>query len=327
MNQKVQELGLKNSHFANPHGLDDPNHYTSARDMAQITRWAIGVDGFRELFGCVEYEMNATNKKDRNYPFINQDAMLHDVNKVYYQGIEGGKLGYTDNARHTIVTLAKRGDMELICVCLGSGVNTKYSDTAALLDYCFDHYSVLTLPAKNVKDFVVPISDGTNRVGQVDIRAREDVTLIVEKGATLRNIKYEYKIPEHYMEGEEIAPSLELYSKSGELLATLPLDYTVGKAAQIPMAQVVKEREQAKTNTLLLAIAKWVLIGLAGATVLLFLARFCIKTYYQQKRKRLRAARGNQGRGDRNGGPQKALRKAPERPPMPLPKEGKRAQE
>ncbi len=290
MNRQVAELGLKNTHFNNAHGLDDPNHYTTARDMAAITRWALGVEGFRDLFGTLEYEMPETNKKKRDYDFINQDAMLHDVNKVYYEGVEGGKLGYTDDAKHTIVTLAKRGDLELICVVLGSGLNTKYSDSAALLDYCFSQFDVLTLPAGNIKDFVVPLSNGADRIGNLDIHAAQDVSLIVEKGTTLRDLRYEYKVKDYYTEGEDIQPTLELYDRHGTYMTTVSLAHTVVEAAQMPMSQVVRDQNRAKAQSGLATAAKWVGLFLLIVVALLFIVRFFVRLYYRRRQRRRRQA-------------------------------------
>lgn len=287
MNAQVQELGLQNTHFANPHGLDNSEHYVSARDMASITRWALDIDGFRELFGTLEYDFPETNKKDRDYEFINQDAILHDVNTVYYEGVEGGKLGYTDNARHTIVTLAERDGMELICVALNSGNKTKYSDTAALLDYCFERYTSVEIPAKNLRSFSVPISDGENRVGQADIRAEADIALVVPAGVGARDLDYTYAVADFYLESEQHDPTLTI-SYQGETLVEVPLSCVIGQAAQIPMAQVQKEAAHSRAFDIVTGILKWTLIVCAVLTFLLFTTRFFVRRYYRTKRRRRR---------------------------------------
>lgn len=145
MNQKASELGAADTHFVNAHGLQDKNHYTSAYDMALITRWALTVDGFRALFGAEEYTIPPTNKQSKSRTFGTHHHMLVE-SKYYYEGTEGGKLGWTPEAKHTLVTLAKRGDMELICVVMKTTTQyEKYVDAAALLDYCFENFSTATM--------------------------------------------------------------------------------------------------------------------------------------------------------------------------------------
>lgn len=303
MNDQVEQLGLANTHFDNAHGLDDQDHYTSARDMALITRWALGVEGFRSLFGTTEYDMPITNKKNRDYDFINQDAMLHTVNKVYYEGVVGGKLGYTTNAQHTIVSVAKRGDLELICVVLGSGLQTKYSDSAALMDYCFQNYDFLTLPANNIKDFQVPLLSGDEAVATLDIRAVEDVSLVVKKGTTLRDLKYQYQVADSYTRGQDIAPTLELTTKQGEYLTTVPLSYTQGEAAHTPISRLPKPAPGAQNaaSGTWVTVAKWVSVGFLGLVVLLFVVRFFVRLHYRRLRRRAIRLRAYQQAKQRPG--------------------------
>ena len=109
MNQKVQELGAVDSHFANPNGLDQEGHYTTAYDMCLITQWAMGVKGFDDYYGALRYTMQPTNMQPQARPFSTRQNMIDANTKYYYEGATGGKLGYTYDARHTIVTTATRG--------------------------------------------------------------------------------------------------------------------------------------------------------------------------------------------------------------------------
>lgn len=140
MNVRVQEIGCTNTHFNNPHGLHGTNHYTSARDMALITKTAWRNARFRSFAGTVTYEIPPTNKFKETRYYLNNHKMM-ETEAYEYDGVLGGKTGYTDEAGNTLVTVAKRGPLAVIVVVLG-GVNGAYDDTAALLNYTFENFEV-----------------------------------------------------------------------------------------------------------------------------------------------------------------------------------------
>lgn len=144
MNQRAEALGCRGSHFANPHGLHDPNHYTCAYDMALFLRAAMAYPTFRTLTSTINDEIPPTNLTAEVRPLWNALKMIRPYSKYYYESIEGGKTGYTVAANCTLATYAKKGDMELICIVLncGSRRNT-YSDTRAVFEYCFNNYSYI----------------------------------------------------------------------------------------------------------------------------------------------------------------------------------------
>lgn len=315
MNTQVAALGLENTHFANPHGLHDNNHYTSACDMAMITRWALSVDGFQELFGTLEYDFPETNRKNRDYAFINQNAMLHDVNTVYYEGIEGGKLGYTDQARHTIVTLAKRGDIELICVAMGCSKQGKFDDSATLLDYCFDRYSTLTLNAGNIKSFSIPLTNGSRRAGTVEIDSQEDIVLVVPKGTTTSNLQFSYDIAESYDILDDINPTLTISDSNGNVLTTVSLNASANQTTELPLADAEKPSAALNILPMLIRVFVIVLMVLAGLTILLFIVRFFVRRHYRKKRRRMKAAHKQQiTRSVSTAHPQNHLHSSPSSP-------------
>lgn len=111
MNRTAKEkIGVRNSNFINPHGLFDPNHQTTAYDMAKITQYAMKNKTFREIVGTKELRWNGEGWK----------TTLYNHNKLLwrYEGVNGGKNGYVDESGSTLVTSAKRGSTELIAVTL-----------------------------------------------------------------------------------------------------------------------------------------------------------------------------------------------------------------
>lgn len=144
MNDRVKEIGCVNTHFNNPHGLPDENHYTCAYDMALITKEAMKNASFRKVFSTKQYTVPATNKADsrlinnHHYMVLDRDANYH------YDGITGGKTGYTSLALNTLVTTATQNNMELICVVMKTS-STHYSDTRNLLNYGFQNFSLVNI--------------------------------------------------------------------------------------------------------------------------------------------------------------------------------------
>ena len=149
MNLKARQLGCTNTHFNNPNGLPDEIHYTTASDMAKIARAAWFNPTFRKFASTQYYEISPTNKFAETRYLLNHHKMMK--NQAYaYNGVLGGKTGYTEAAGNTLVTYAKNDNTYLVAVVLQS-VNGAYADTANLLDYGFNNFSrtaVKDLPKK-----------------------------------------------------------------------------------------------------------------------------------------------------------------------------------
>ncbi len=142
MTERAKSLGCKNTNFANPHGLHDDNHYTSAYDMALITREAMKNETFRKIFGTRTYQIPPTNIQSLPRYCANHHRFI--LKQEYrYDDCIGGKTGYTSKARYTLVSVAKRGDLELITVIMRDDTNAhQYTDTQKLFDFGFDNFSI-----------------------------------------------------------------------------------------------------------------------------------------------------------------------------------------
>lgn len=144
MNQKAKELGCKNSHFVNPHGLPDENHYTSAYDMALIARAAINNDIFRQITSTKTYVIPPTNIQKETRYLANHHKFANGVKS--FEGAIGGKTGYTSKAKYTLVTFAERNGMTLISVIMQcDSIANEYADTASLLNYGFDNFTLYNI--------------------------------------------------------------------------------------------------------------------------------------------------------------------------------------
>lgn len=156
MNKTAKSLGCVDSNFDNPHGLPDENHYSSAYDMALISRAAINNEAFRKITGTRTYAIPPTNVHTETTYLANHHKMIKGV--IPYDGIIGGKTGYTSKARYTLVTFAERNGMTLISVimCCDS-IPNEYGDTKALLNYGFENYNLY-----NISKEVNPDKEGSD---------------------------------------------------------------------------------------------------------------------------------------------------------------------
>lgn len=142
MNAKAEELGLSNTHFESPHGLDSDGHYTTAYELALLSNYALKNTTFRNIVGTKNYTV-MLNGSPKN--LSNTNELLGNLNGVY-----GIKTGFTNGANRCLVTACKRGDMDIICVVLGADTkNFRTKDSIKLIEYSFKTYEHF-----NIKDFI-----------------------------------------------------------------------------------------------------------------------------------------------------------------------------
>lgn len=137
MNAKAVALGCTNTHFTNPHGLNDSNHYTTPHDMALIARAAFQNDVVKTVASTRTYTLPATIKNPSGLTVTIGHKMLNPNDARYYPGVIGGKTGYTSKAGNTLVTAVEKDGVRLIAVIMKSK-STHYTDTKALFDYGYE---------------------------------------------------------------------------------------------------------------------------------------------------------------------------------------------
>ncbi len=150
MNKRAKELGANNSHFANASGLYNPDHYTTAYDMAMIARGCYNNSTFVSIDSTpTSYTIGPTNLTGTNRTFKHRHQMLAG-RPYYYEYCKGGKTGYTDESGCTLVTFAEKDNMRLICVCFKSGDNERFIDTRTLFDWGFDNFQKITVSGEAI---------------------------------------------------------------------------------------------------------------------------------------------------------------------------------
>ena len=148
MNAKAQELGLSNTHFVTPHGLDEDEHYTTAYELALLSNYALNNEIFTKIDGTKNYTITING-----YPksLTNTNELLGALNGVY-----GIKTGFTNGANRCLVTACKRGNMDIICVVLGADTK-KYrtTDSIKLIEYCFSNFTYVNIEEIISNDFKI----------------------------------------------------------------------------------------------------------------------------------------------------------------------------
>lgn len=154
MNAKAAEIGCINSHFANPSGLNNPEHYTCAYDFAKIMQYAIKNDTFRAIDATQVYThapiSKYPNDTDSENTVYAHHHMMRKSYAEYYPGVFAGKTGYTILAGNTLVTACEKNGMTLICVIL-NGHNSQYTDTKNLFDFGYKNFKSLEVASYDEK--------------------------------------------------------------------------------------------------------------------------------------------------------------------------------
>ncbi|MBR6770285.1 MAG: D-alanyl-D-alanine carboxypeptidase [Lachnospiraceae bacterium] len=143
MNQKAEQLGCMNSHFVNPSGLHDDNHYTSAYDLAVIARSFYQNELLAKMSGTPTRHFKPTETQPDDFILRTHHKLV--TNEYPFEGIIGGKTGYTSTSRQTLVTCAERNGMKLVCVVMKEESPNQFTDTINLLNYGFSNFSMVNV--------------------------------------------------------------------------------------------------------------------------------------------------------------------------------------
>lgn len=192
MNKRAKEIGTLNTHFANPHGYHNDDHYTTAYDMALIMKEAIKNEEFVKIISTEKYTIPKTNLSDERVLRNSNKLILNDT-PYYYEYCVGGKTGYTDKAGNTLVTYAKKDDIEIICVTLKSKGKESYLDTTKLFEYGFKQYKSTKIFEKSSFEKNEPVvqifKDKKIDLGKANLIAKNNVSLNLPKNFNPSDIK------------------------------------------------------------------------------------------------------------------------------------------
>jgi serine-type D-Ala-D-Ala carboxypeptidase (penicillin-binding protein 5/6) len=239
-------IGVKNTHFENPHGLFDANHFTTPEDLAKITQYALKNPTFKEIFGTVELDWDG---ETWDTTIISHHKMLKG--EIPYEEVTGGKTGFVNESGFTLATSAEGENIDLIVITMkGFSQNVAYEDTAKLLDYGFANYETVTLQGGSIIEL--------NNQG--------------------------YKVPKEYNVTkpidsdiqQQINPygELEIIDNSGNVLNTVPL-VKINEEKSI----VVQHKVDSNNHTIM-----WIMFGSLGILILLII--YLVALRIKKKRER-----------------------------------------
>ena len=205
MNERAKELGMNNTNFMNATGLSDKEHYTTAYDISLMSKELLKYPKIHDWLTLWISDMKVGKKKDVTQTLNNTNKLIYN-----YQGANGIKTGFTNDAGYCLSASAKRGNLNLISVVLGcSTSNIRFNESKKLLDYGFANYDSMPICRKDDIIKVLPVSKG--KVDEIKILVRDDLSILTKKGAS-RNVEKEINLP------EVINAPIEEHQKLGELV-------------------------------------------------------------------------------------------------------------
>ena len=212
MNDKAKELGLKNTNFKNATGLDSENHYSSAYDMAMIAKELVKHEKILEFSSI--YEDYLRKNTDNSFWLVNTNRLVR-----FYQGLDGLKTGYTQDAGYCLTATAKKDNMRLISVVMKEpDSNTRNNETTTMLDYGFNSYSVDTIINKNNSIGKIKIDLATKR--EVDVSTVSDVNILNNKNKDEKVVDYKvnlFKIKAPVKKGDVVG-NVSIYENNKEIM-------------------------------------------------------------------------------------------------------------
>lgn len=222
MNERAAELGCTGTHFCNPHGLHDEDHYTTAQDLVTITMEAWKHELFRTLVWTATYTVPATNlSEERN--LTNSNLLLPERNSVYaYEYATGVKTGTTNAAGYCLVSAAEKDGRTVFAVVLGAqllqdtdGNTTRmvYVESKRLLEYGLNSFQNLELVSSSETIIELPVSEGEAET--VSVIPAETVTYGLVNGLTTESFEREINLPDN----------LEAPIQEGDVLGSMTFSY------------------------------------------------------------------------------------------------------
>lgn len=289
MNDKAKELGAYNTNFTNPHGLHEDNHYTTAADLALITKYAMENETFKKIVATKKYEIQTTNKKDEPRYFTTLNRLLYDTgyNQIYvdgayispyYEYATGAKTGYTPEAGYCLAATATKDGTDLIAVTMKGISLEMYQDVHNLFNYGFKEFANTTLVTKNTFIQNLKIQNGDSK--EISIITESDVNALVERDS-LDKIKSKVFINDITLpiEKDEVVGKIE-YTLDNEVIATVNLISPIS----------VKSTHVEGQESLFLTIVKFIgyLILFATIAVLLLKAYNDVRIKVNRKKRQKR---------------------------------------
>lgn len=204
MNTKAEELGCTGTHFVNPNGIHNNNHYSTAYDLYLIANYCMKNEIFRQIVKATEYTLPATNLyKNTDRVFSTTNELINPNSKnYYYKNAIGIKTGFTSQAGNCLVSEASRDGLEFISVVLkggatNSGLNARYADSKKLFDYAYDNFTLTKIIEKSSIIDTIEIENATKETKNLDIIIDQTITVVNNKNIDINSVIPEIALKEN----------------------------------------------------------------------------------------------------------------------------------
>lgn len=299
MNTTAQELGCTNTHFANPHGLHDEDHYTTANDLRKIVEKALEDETFRTITNTATYELPATNFHEGRTMYSTNQLINKDMgsNYFYYSKASGVKTGFTTPAGRCLITTATDDNLNLLSIILkaetmpdenGNWVYRSFPETINLCEWGFENYRISTVMSTlyPIAEIPVNMAAGAEAVALAPV---QEVRTLIEAG----------------YDPEQVVLSVTLHSDSvdapveaGQVLGEVTVSYkgeVLGSSELAAITSVARSEISRQANESAKYVAanwwKWLLGILIAIAVIIIICLILLQYYRRQQRKRKVAAR------------------------------------
>lgn len=225
MNSKAKQMGLSNTNFVTPHGLDRENHYSSAYDLVKMSEYLLEIDFLADV----------VSKKSATLTINNQSRIIGTTNEMlsFYDGADGVKTGYTGDAGRCLITSATRNGRQLISVALGCGTKKQRTeDSVKLLNYGFENYEIINICENMRKEFEIEVEKG--KAERYKIVLDGEIMFPVEKGNESK-ITYTYEI------NSDLKAPLEKGEKIGKIY--ISYEEKIVKTLNINLPQNIEKKD------------------------------------------------------------------------------------
>ena len=287
MNAKAKELYCTGTHFANPHGLNDPNHYTTVADMAKIAKYAMTLPEFNEISNMTESDCLG---EDRYLITTNYRIDEGRGGDYYYEYAAGIKTGATGNdSGYCLVSTASKGGYTYLCVAYGAPYEDKNGndydngamiDSVNLYEWAFDNLSIKTILDKNELMKEIRINYAWNK-DTIQLIPARGVTELMPYDVTIESIDKTFSVPEE----------IDAPVKEGDKIGTVTLSYANQQLATVDLlAGETVERSDlitAADGLKTIATSEWFIIT-ASVIVLLIIIYIIIVGVYNRRKKKYR---------------------------------------
>lgn len=299
MNDKAAQLGCENTHFANVHGLDDYNHYTTARDLLTITKHALTLPYFPEITSTTVYKIPATNKCEAR-TIRNTNYLMNSAYADYYSPYATGiKTGSTDNAGRCVISKGSGNGYNYLCVIMKAPMqnidddepleNCAFVDCRRMFKWVFNNIELKSLasPSQIVTELPLKLSMSTDHISLVP---SEEVLALVPSGADAGSVLIEPiagSLPESIdapvKKGQEIGEARVLYA--GEEIARIKLvaSEDVSRNGLLYVGSLIKKTVTSTVFKIIASIAALLIIG--------YIALFVYENYKRRQKRKLKLVR------------------------------------